>query len=70
MKVVLVELSNETCEIAVLEMLGKDGFRESFILSSGSASARSFQSSHIALNAYLEDYEAVVVVAPSYDVRI
>lgn len=32
MEIVLIELSNKTCKVAMLEVFGEDGFGESFIL--------------------------------------
>ena len=61
MEVVFVELSHETCEVAVFKVLRKNMFCELLVLSwrQGVALRSRFGIS------YLEDYEAVTLISPS-----
>ena len=66
-KIILVELSNETCEITMLEVLGEDGLGETFVLrrmSDISSNSRQVCRSH------LQHYEASAIIPPSNNLRI
>lgn len=71
MKVVFIQLADETRKIAVLEMFGQDGFGKSFVLRGMSA--------YIAIGggvmstpvgSHLEDHKTIPLVAPPHHGRI
>lgn len=72
MKVVFIQLADETRKIAVLEMFGQDGFGKSFVLRGMSEYIAIWGGGFMSIpvGSHLEDHKTIPLIAPPHHGRI